>query len=692
MSASQSSELLESAIGCMKAGDWSGVSTACRRILEISAGDPYALQLLGVAELVSNNFADALLHFDAALAAAPDSPALLENRAIALRALERFAEAEATFERGLALAPQSGTLRINLARLRVAQERFEDAIQLFGETGALVLEQPDTAQEYARALRGRGRAADAVQILRAAAGRFPGHPNICIELGNALSEAGDPAGAVPYFREFIRANPEVAAAHVNLGTAFVGLGQLDAAAESYQNAIAIDPKLAVAIGYLGNAELMRGNAAKAVALYRQALSIAPLDANTHRHLLLAMLYDPSASSMSAYSEAIEFVARHAPPKTLPRPGRAEASGARIKIGYLTSDLYNHPVARSVGPIILAHDRRRFEIHIYSDTLVSDEVTARFKNAVDGWHELTGDTNESVAEKIRVEKIDILVCVAGRFDGNRPLVAAWKPAHVHLSLGDVATSGNPACDYIFADHTLVPKDSKESFVETIFRLPTYFLHEPIAQAPVPGPTPSDVSGVITFGCLNNPAKVTDAVLELWVRLLAETPTSRLLLKYKNHYSVASVVARIEAACRSGGIDPARVLIRGSLDATAAHLAHYDAIDVALDPFPFSGSTASFEALWMGVPVVTLPGEKMVSRWTAAMLVALGQRDWIARDRDDYIAIAQRLAADTAARTALRVGLRDRLQHSKLCDIAARTRQIERAYEWMLARANAKRDYF
>jgi protein O-GlcNAc transferase len=685
MSASQASALLERAIGCMQAGDWAGVAIACRRILEISAGDPYALQLLGVADLVSNNFADALLHFDAALVAAPDSPALLENRGIALRALERFSEAEATFERGLELAPQSGTLRINLARLRVAQERFEDAIRLFGETGALVHEQPDAAQEYARALRGRGRAADAVHILRAAADRFPGHPNICLELGNALCEAGDPAGAVPYFREFLRANPKIAAAHVNLGTTLVGLGQLDEAAESYQTAIAIDPTLAVAVAYLGNAELMRGNAAKAVACYRQALSIAPLDANTHRHLLLAMLYDPSASPMSAYREAIEFVARHAPPRPLARLGRAEAGTARIKIGYLTSDIYNHPVARSVGPIILAHDRRRFEVHIYSDTLVSDEVTARFKSAVDGWHELTGDTNQSVAEKIRADKIDVLVCIAGRFDGNRPLVAAWKPARVHLSLGDVATSGNPACDYVFADHALVPKNSKEPFVEKLLRLPTYFLHEPIAHAPVPGPPPSGIAGAITFGCLNNPAKVTDAVLELWIRLLAATPASRLLLKYKNHYSVPSVVARIEAACRSGGIDPARVLIRGSLDATAAHLAHYDAIDVALDPFPFSGSTASFEALWMGVPVVTLPGESMVSRWTAAMLAALGQRDWIARDRDDYIAIAQRLAADAAARTALRSSLRDRLRHSKLCDIAGRTRQIERAYEWMLARA-------
>jgi len=685
MSQSEPSILLERAIACMQAGDWAGVVAACRRSLEIAAGDPYVLQLLGVAELVSRNFAEALAHFDAALVRVPDSPALLENRGLALRALERFSEADAAFERGLALAPESGTLRINLARLRVAQGRFDDAIRLFEDAGALVHEQPDSAQEYARALRGRGRAAQAVQTLRAAAARFPGHANICLELANALCECGDPAGAVPYFREFLRANPNVAAAHVNLGTTFVGLGLLDEAAQSYRNAIALDPALGVAVAYLGNAELLRGNAARAVACYRQALSIAPLDADTHRHLLLAMLYDPQISAGSVAAEAAEFAARHAPPAPLARIGRAKAGAARVKIGYLTSDLYSHPVARSVGPIVLAHDRRRFEVHIYSDALINDDVTARFKNAADGWRELTGDSDERVAAKIRADEIDILVCVAGRFDGNRPLVAAWKPARVHLSLGDVATGGNPACDYLFADRMLVPRTSKEPFVEKLFRLPTYFLHEPIAQAPVPGPPPSGVSGAITFGCLNNPAKIADEVLALWVRLLAATPASRLLLKYKNHYSVPSVAARIEAACRSGGIDPARVLVRGSLDATAAHLAHYDSIDVALDPFPFSGSTASFEALWMGVPLVTLPGETMVSRWTAAMLAALGQRDWIARDRDDYIAIAQKLAADTAGRRELRLGLRDRLRGSKLCDIAARTRQIERAYEWMLARA-------
>jgi len=284
--------------------------------------------------------------------------------------------------------------------------------------------------------------------------------------------------------------------------------------------------------------------------------------------------------------------------------------------------------------------------------------------------------------MRQDGLDILVVLAGRFDDNRPLLALHHAAPVQVSMHDPATSGLAEMDYLIADRNLVPRGAAEKFTERVVCLPTFFLHPSLADADPPGEPPCVRGGQITFGSFNNPAKINLEVVALWVRVLREVPESRLILKYMGAFAAAGLRARYLELFRRHGITEERVIIsRDGPEGRLSHLARYAQVDIALDTHPFSGSTTTFEALWMGVPVVTLEGDRMVSRWSAAMLRKVGLSHLVADNESGYVAIARGLAADPAGLARLRAELRDRVARSPLCDERARVRQLERVYRFL-----------
>jgi predicted O-linked N-acetylglucosamine transferase (SPINDLY family) len=297
------------------------------------------------------------------------------------------------------------------------------------------------------------------------------------------------------------------------------------------------------------------------------------------------------------------------------------------------------------------------------------VTHRIAGAVDLFRDVAGMPTDEIAGRVRDDHVDILVILAGHAGANPLAVAGRRPAPVQVSFHDVSTSGVEAVDAWLTDQVLHPEDTPERFVERLVRLPCFYLHRPPEEAPTSASRPE---GAIVFGCFNNPLKLGAGVLAVWRRVLDAVPGSRLLLKYKNRFASRLVQAPIRH--RLGD----RVEFLGGDVGRAEQLALWNRVDIALDPFPFNGSTTSFEALWMGVPVVTLAGDRFVGRVGASLLAQVGLDDLVADDVDGYVAAAAALAVDRARLVDLRAGLRDRVRGSPLCDPEAYARAVEAAY--------------
>jgi predicted O-linked N-acetylglucosamine transferase (SPINDLY family) len=348
---------------------------------------------------------------------------------------------------------------------------------------------------------------------------------------------------------------------------------------------------------------------------------------------------------------------------------------RLRIGYVSSDLYEHPVGRNLEPVLVGRDRGRFEVVAYAEGGRADARRERLQGQVEEWREIAGLSDGAVAEQVRQDGIDILVILAGRFDRNRPLVASYRAAPVQVSFHDPGTSGVGEMDYLIADPDLVPRRGEEKFEERVVRLGRFYVHEPLAEAPEVSAPPSGETGRITFGSFNNPAKVSGEVLGLWGEVLNAVPGSVLRVKFKNWFANAGLRERF---VRGLGVGAERIEFVAEEEGLAGHLGGYGEIDIALDPYPFTGSTTTFEALWMGVPVVTLMGRSMAGRWSGSMLRAVKLEELIAGSPAEYVAIARRLAEDPRRLAELRAGLRGRVAASSLCDGRRRARQLDRLY--------------
>jgi predicted O-linked N-acetylglucosamine transferase (SPINDLY family) len=306
------------------------------------------------------------------------------------------------------------------------------------------------------------------------------------------------------------------------------------------------------------------------------------------------------------------------------------------------------------------------------------VAAQFRGLARAWRVTTGLGDGDVAGAIRQDEIDVLVILAGHTGHNRMGVAAHRPAPVQVSFHDLTTSGLAVMDAWLTDPVLHPAASEEQFTERLVRLPCFYLHRPPDAAPEIGAPPHRTRGHITFGSCNNPAKLSLPVIRLWSRILQAVPNSRLLLKYVDWFGDEAVAGRFGRLFETHGIAADRIRFeRGDLR-RAEQLRILNEVDIALDPFPFNGSTTTFEALWMGVPVVTLAGSRFVGRVGASVLTRLDLANLVAETAEDYVRIAVALAADAERLGSLRRSLREQVRASALCNAPAYARSVEAAY--------------
>jgi protein O-GlcNAc transferase len=383
--------------------------------------------------------------------------------------------------------------------------------------------------------------------------------------------------------------------------------------------------------------------------------------------------------------------RPSPPPPPPPPhDNAPLPDRRLRVGYVSADLGRHPVGYFLAPVLAAHDRAGFAIHCYSARTAEDDITARCKAASESWQIVAGLDDAALAERIRADGIDILVDLAGHTGDNRLRCFALKPAPVQVTwLGYPGTTGLREIDYRLTDAIVDPVGAADALSsEILVRLPNGFLCYTPPAGFDPAAPPASTAGGITFGSFNNLAKFDAEAAALWARILHRVPGSRLLLKSLQTADPPSW-RRYLALFAAHGIAADRVVALPWLPSAADNLAAYGQLDIALDPFPYNGTTTSCDALWMGVPVVTLAGNRHAGRVGASIVRRLGMAELIAATPDDYVEIAVRLAADPGRLAALRGELRERFRASPLHDSRGLARDIEAAYRTMWQRWCAAR---
>jgi predicted O-linked N-acetylglucosamine transferase (SPINDLY family) len=397
-----------------------------------------------------------------------------------------------------------------------------------------------------------------------------------------------------------------------------------------------------------------------------------------------MNYNSRHNPQDIFSEHLAFAKKFAEPlsSAVSLHTNERNPNRRLRIGYCSPDFRRHAVAYFIEPVLAAHNGEHFEIFCYSLVRIQDEVTKRIQGQTDQWRSMAGMSDEDAAELIRKEGIDILVDLAGHTAGNRILLFARKPAPVQVSwIGYFATTGLSTMDYKIVDGYTDPTGKTEQFyTEKLIRMPESFLcYLPDRESPEVRPLPALSAGHVTFGSFNNFAKVTPEVFTLWARVLQELPGSRLILKGSS-FSDETTRQYARNMFQERGISAERITLQ-SWDPSPKHFASYHQVDIGLDTFPFNGATTTCEAMWMGVPVITLEGTAYHSRAGVSLLSNVGLPELIATTEDEYTGIAVHLASDIEKLDLLRKGLRDRMSHSPLTDAERFTANLELCYRKM-----------
>ena len=559
-----------------------------------------------------------------------------------------------------------------------------------------------------------GRLAEAEKGYRLILNQFPEHTDALHLLGVIALQTGHFEQALKLVRQAVSLRPDGAIYQSNLGQILERLGRFDDAERSYQTAISLDSACAEAMNNLGRllkdqdrlseAESLfrkaiesnpdyaephtnignllkdRGDLDGAIAAYRRAIELRPDLSMLHSNLLLTLHYHSDYSSVDLANEHRKWAERHVSAAAGRAPyGNDPSPDRRLKIGYVSPDFREHAVARFLLPLLKNHDRQTVELFAYADVPQPDSMTAKLRSQCDHWRDIGAMNDSQLADAVRDDRIDILVDLAAHSGRNRLLAFALKPAPVQVTyLAYCSTTGVDAIDYRLTDRFLDPPGTDQTvYSEHSIYLPhCYWCYPAPALTPDRQPPSDRLPGPPTFGCLNNFAKVTDATLRLWTQLLTRVQEAQLLVYAQGDWHRE----RVRSAFRQASLSEKRLTFVGwqSFD---RYLDSYRQIDVALDPFPYTGGTTTCDALWMGVPVVTLAGRTAVSRGGATLLSNVGLPELVAYDEAEYVDIASGLLHDSDRLAALRRDLRARLEASPIMDGPLFVRGLEAAFRTM-----------
>jgi len=595
----------------------------------------------------SGDISGALAKYHEAREIDPDSPRVHLNCGNALLAMAKMDEAVAAYHEALRVDPQYASAHANLARALMQQKKFSEAATQYS---AAIAANPEFADGY-------------------------------VGLGCALEELEQWIEAIQAYASALEIRPNYPGASYNLGQLLLKTGQLDEAEKHLRDALQAEPNNAFTHVWLGKTLADMGILNEGMEHLRRGAELAPDVPYPSSMMLFYSNYLPEISKEELFRDHVRFGQQFCDSLTPTRPNHVNVADPDrpLRLGYVSGDFRNHPVARFIEPVLAAHDRSLYEVHCFHNFEGTDDPqTNRLRQAADRWHRIAGMDDGAAADLVRQSRIDILVDLSGHTDRNRLVMFARKPAPVQVTwLGYLGTTGIRAMDYRICDGYTDPPGLTEQFhTERLARLPQgQWCHKSYDTVMVPtGALPMQKNGYPTFGSINNISKINGDVLALWGRVLTECPTARLrmaaIVSDRSRQLVVSVFLK-------AGIDPARIEF---VPRTGYHeyLSGIRELDIVLDPFPYNGGTTTVDALAMGVPVVTLAGDRSISRGGLSLLSTVGLSDFVARNHDEYVAVVKKAVSDPESLLEIRKGLRDRVGRSVLQNSQRFTNQLEMLY--------------
>lgn len=657
-------------------------------------------------------FAQAATYFQQAIALNPTEAEFHNNLGIALTEQGKLTEAIACYQQALVLNPNYAQAYYNLGNTFKEQSQFaqaakayQQAINLNPNIAAMHLNLGNVFQE-------QNQFAEAVVCYQRALALNPINAHIYLNLGIAMRRQGKFIDALDWLQRALAFNKNLAEAHYNLGLVLKERGQLDHAVECYQQVIALKPDYPSVHKQLAAVFQQQGQLSKAIEYYQQALTLTPDDLGIHQSLcsalieqgnveeawqkikalqtqdqipiLLLLNYLNELTSAAIFSAHQRFNEKYALPLApLIQPHLNDRQPQRkLKIGYVSADFRTHSVAFFIEPILAHHDHQQFEIVCYYNERHDDFITRRLQSYADHWVNCLELADADLAAKIRQDQIDILVDLSGHTSGYRLLVLARKPAPVQVTyLGYPTTTGLTSIDYRITDGYVDPQEGEPISSETLLKMPnSYFCYQVYDQTPPVNPFPAVNKGYITFGSFNNYAKLNSKLFELWAQVLRVVTDSKLLVKAKSFHD-PNIQQDFQKQFARLGVEAERLIILNLAPSTYSHLEIYHQIDIGLDSYPYNGATTTCQALWMGVPVVTLVGERHASRMGLSILSAAGLTELIAYTPEEYVEICVKLANGPDYLQQLRARLRTQMQDSPLMDGKQFTQHLEATYRQM-----------
>nr|WP_041756176.1 tetratricopeptide repeat protein [Bradyrhizobium sp. ORS 278] len=705
-------DLFAQASAFHRSGDLAKAQAGYRKILKKRPNHFGALYQLGLSEHQSRKSDEAERLLKRALLVEPRSVEARYARAVVLSALQRDSEALSCFDDLLALKPDLFDAHLERGKLLSRLRRFADAAVSYDHAMLINPQRLDVLINKGEALHYLGRFVDAIACYDQLLAAHPTHLAALINRGCAFKDLRRADEAIADFDRALALSPDDTIALINRGETFLTLKrnadalhdfdrvialdpqfalgwlgranvlmlnkQVSEALEACQRALAIEPNSAKALNQIGQCHALLGDAQAAVACFDAALAIDPADeiALESRIFSLDFCEVGFAQHQAARSEWWRRIGSKIAEMHPPHHANDPDPDRRIVVGYVSGDFKEHSAARTFRPVIQSHDKSQVEVICYSNSPIQDAITDTFRQAADRWRDVTQWSDDQLADCIGVDKVDILVDLSGHSRGNRLSTFARKPAPIQVTAWGHATgTGLATMDYLFGDPVMAPPEMRHLFTEQIYDLPSLIIIEPPPSGLRSLEAPVTSNGHVTYGAFTRANRLSSAVLDVWARILRADVAARLLVK-DYLLSDAAIQARLLADFAARGIAPERIDLIGPTSRDE-HLAAHRLIDIWLDPFPNGGGVSVWEALHMGVPVVSKLGNGMCSRAGGAILSAIGMADWVATDDDEYVDIALRATPDRL--NTLRRQLPDLI--AERCAPSVYTRAVEAAYRTM-----------
>jgi protein O-GlcNAc transferase len=672
-----------------QAGRFAEAESLYRQILAKVPNHVDVLCLLGRLEFQAKHYDSALECLSRAVKLAPEfGPAHL-YLGMVWHARNQLEKARVAYRRAIELKPELVEAHVNLARIESAHGHFEEAAAGFERAVALEPDSVDHRYDLGKALLAQFRVDESAAQFRQVLARVPGHVDGLMSLSAILMMQQNFAEAEVQCRRVLAIKPDYAEAYVNLAKALKGQGRLDDSIECLQSAIKVNFDLGqahesfgIVANYLADLLVSSGRIQEGLEVFRDVISANPGNQSAYSDFLYYIHFDPDSNLKTISCEHARWRKQQADPlERFIEPHRNNRDpNRRIKIGYVSPDFRDQAERFFVYPFLEAHDRQQFEVHCYSSVGRPDEFTDRMRRIADEWHDVFHLNNAALAEKIRADGIDILVDLTMHMAQNRILVFARKPAPVQVTwLAYPGSTGLGTIDYRLTDAYMDPPDSDQVWSsEAAVRLPDcWCCYHAMEDLPILSDLPADRAKGITFGSLNSFRKLNKGVLNLWSKVLLAVPESRLLLlsEHGEHRQ------RVRETVEQFGVSGERVEFFSFTASRAEYLKGYERIDIALDPFPYNGITTTCDALWLGVPVLTLVGDRPSARAGLSLLTTAGFPELIANSPVQFLEQAANLANDRVRLRELRKNVGLRMRQSVLADAPRFARNVESAYREM-----------